>query len=247
RSPCGLRSLFRDCTTISLRCLSESFFTVATTVPITRASCISSLGTHDVHSVDHADHRGIYGRVFHVLGQSRARTRHHQHAFVKACAHRVHGHNITSRVRPIEVDGPNNEQLLTLQPFVFLGRHDCADDSRNNHARACALMGIASSTLPCGLGITCTLTSSPTRRAAAAPASVAALTAATSPRTIAVTKPAPIFSYPIRVTLAALTIASAASIIATSPLVSIIPSASINWQLLFSFSLQQSINDFAPD
>ena len=62
--------------------------------------------------------------------------------------------------------------------------------------------------------------------AAAAPASVAAFTAATSPRTIAVTYPAPIFSQPTSDTLAALTIASAASIIATSPLVSTIPSAS---------------------
>jgi hypothetical protein len=55
-------------------------------------------------------------------------------------------------------------------------------------------MGRASSTLPCGRGMTWTLTSSPTLRAAAAPASVAAFTAATSPRTMAVTKPAPIFS-----------------------------------------------------
>src|SRR5579864_2238931 len=39
----------------------------------------------------------------------------------------------------------------------------------------------------CGRGITWTLTSSPTRRAAAAPASVAALTAPTSPRTVIVT------------------------------------------------------------
>src|SRR5437773_7260950 len=68
--------------------------------------------------------------------------------------------------------------------------------------------------------------SSPTRRAAAAPASVAALTAATSPRTIAVTYPEPIFSQPTRLTFAAFTIASAASIIATRPRVSIIPRAS---------------------
>src|SRR5262245_56104163 len=54
--------------------------------------------------------------------------------------------------------------------------------------------GRFSSTDECGRGMTCTLTSSPTRRAAAAPASVAALTAATSPRTIAVTNPPPIFS-----------------------------------------------------
>src|ERR1019366_9518122 len=43
------------------------------------------------------------------------------------------------------------------------------------------------STCSCGRGMTCTDTSSPTRRAAAAPASVAAFTAPTSPRTITVT------------------------------------------------------------
>src|SRR5690349_9235320 len=74
--------------------------------------------------------------------------------------------------------------------------------------------------------MTCTPTSSPTRRAAAAPASVAALTDATSPRTIAVTRPASTFCQPTNTTLAALTIASAASIMPTRPRVSTRPSAS---------------------
>ena len=78
-----------------------------------------------------------------------------------------------------------------------------------------------------GRGMTCTEISSPTRSAAAAPASVAALTAPTSPRTITVTRPPPTCSLPIRVTLAALTMASAASMEATRPLVSIIPRACI--------------------
>src|SRR5438034_9466231 len=82
------------------------------------------------------------------------------------------------------------------------------------------------STSACGLGITCTDTSSPTRRAAAAPASVAALTAPTSPRTMTVTYPAPMYSLPTRVTFAALTIASAASTEPMRPLVSTRPSAS---------------------
>src|SRR5580700_7440875 len=84
------------------------------------------------------------------------------------------------------------------------------------------------STCSCGRGITCTETSSPTRRAAAAPASVAAFTAPTSPRTITVTYPEPIYSLPMRMTLAAFTMASAASIEATRPLVSIIPNASLD-------------------
>src|SRR5215470_12486813 len=82
------------------------------------------------------------------------------------------------------------------------------------------------STSTCGRGITCTDTSSPTRRAAAAPASVAALTAPTSPRTRTVTYPAPMYSLPTSTTLAALTIASAASTEPISPRVSTMPSAS---------------------
>src|SRR5205823_4775991 len=74
--------------------------------------------------------------------------------------------------------------------------------------------------------MTWTPTTSPMRPAAAAPASTAALTAATSPTTNAVTRPLPIFCQPMRVTLAALTIASLASISATRPLVSIMPRAS---------------------
>src|SRR5207302_526758 len=81
-------------------------------------------------------------------------------------------------------------------------------------------LGRIFSTSVCGLGITWTETSSPTRRAAAAPASVAALTAPTSPRTMTVTYPAPMYSLPTSVTLAAFTIASAASTEPMRPLVS---------------------------
>src|SRR5712692_2504792 len=83
------------------------------------------------------------------------------------------------------------------------------------------------STCSCGRGITCTATNSPTRLAAAAPASTAAFTAPTSPRTVTVTYPEPIYSLPVRTTLAALTMASEASIAPTKPLVSIIPNASL--------------------
>src|SRR5579863_3280340 len=89
--------------------------------------------------------------------------------------------------------------------------------------------------------MTWTAMSSPTRRAAAAPASVAARTAATSPRTIAVTYPDPIFSHPTRLTLAALTMASQASIMATNPRVSIIPNASPIYGLLTDTARLQSV------
>src|SRR5947209_7667755 len=41
--PCGCKSALSDCTTRSLRPSSESFFTVATTVPMTRASCMRAV------------------------------------------------------------------------------------------------------------------------------------------------------------------------------------------------------------
>src|SRR5581483_9381459 len=160
--PCGSRFLSRDRTTSSLRWCSESFLTVATTVPITRASCISFLGSHNIDRVDYADDRGIDRRVFHILRQSRARTGDDQHAFMKACADRIDGDDVAACVRPIDVDGPNNSQLFSFQSLVLLRSHDCANDPRDDHARAAAVTGMASSTLPCGRGMTWTLTNSPT-------------------------------------------------------------------------------------
>ena len=68
--------------------------------------------------------------------------------------------------------------------------------------------------------------SPPTRRAAAAPASVAAFTEPTSPRTIAVTSPASTFCQPTNSTFAVFSMASAASTMPTSPRVSTMPRAS---------------------
>src|SRR4051812_43547852 len=81
-------------------------------------------------------------------------------------------------------------------------------------------------TSPCGRGITCTLTTSPTRPAASAPASTAARTAATSPLSVIATRPLPTLCCSTNVTLAALSAASHASTAATIPLVSINPIAS---------------------
>src|ERR1700733_11041090 len=77
----------------------------------------------------------------------------------------------------------------------------------------------------CGRGMTWTAVTSPTCEAASAPASVAALTAPTSPRTTTDTNPPPTSLRAIISTLAALTIASAAESAGTYPLVSIIPIA----------------------
>ena len=101
----------------------------------------------------------------------------------------VHRHEITAFGLPSGVHRPRDEQLVADQPLVLSRRDHGPDDLCKDHfAFAVAFpIGSASSRFACGRGMTWTETSSPTRRAAAAPASVAALTAATSPRTIAVT------------------------------------------------------------
>src|ERR1700758_5638799 len=73
--------------------------------------------------------------------------------------------------------------------------------------------------------MTCTETSSPMLVAVSAPASVAALTAPTSPTIVTETSPSPTCSRPTMVTFAALTMASPAASAATYPLVSINPIA----------------------
>src|SRR5512146_3161960 len=86
-----------------------------------------------------------------------------------------------------------HQQFAAFEAVVFARGHHRAHYACQNHGYAPAALvmarpiGSTSSRLACGRGITCTAINSPTRRAAAAPASVAAFTAATSPRTIAVT------------------------------------------------------------
>src|SRR3954447_20141992 len=78
----------------------------------------------------------------------------------------------------------------------------------------------------CGRAMTCELISSPTLPAASAPASTAAFTEPTSPRTIVVTNAPPIWIVFTISTFAALVIASVASTSGVQPFVSIIPIAS---------------------
>src|SRR5690242_6151091 len=94
-----------------------------------------------------------------------------------------------------------------------------------NYASWCADIGSTLDTSACGRGIRYADTSSPVFFAAVAPASMAALTAPTSPVMATVAYPPPTDSRPTISTFAAFTIASAASIAATRPRVSISPRA----------------------
>src|SRR5438128_9441986 len=135
----------------SLRPASESFLTVATTVPMTRASCIS---LSYINGIDHADNCRIHRRILHALCETGAGAGDHQHALMKACANCIDGNNVAGRVRAVDVDGTDDEQFLSFQPLVFLRRYNRAQNACDDHALDCALIGIASSTLPCGRGIT---------------------------------------------------------------------------------------------
>src|SRR5208282_6430774 len=80
---------------------------------------------------------------------------------------------------------PGTGDCATITPFVSFSE-SLQRRSYFFGAGGWPPLGRIFSTSSCGRGITWTATSSPTRRAAAAPASVAALTAPTSPRTITV-------------------------------------------------------------
>src|SRR6185503_9471167 len=83
--PDGSSFQLRVCTINSLRPSSESFLMVATTVPITRASCISILD--HVNRIDHTNNRRIHRHVFHPLGQPRTRAGDDEDTLMKTGAH----------------------------------------------------------------------------------------------------------------------------------------------------------------
>src|SRR6185436_6698217 len=156
---------------------------------------VASLILDHVNRINHANNSRVDRNIFHPLGQPRTRSGNDENTLMKSGAHCVNCNHVAGGVAAVYIDRSHDQQLLSGQPFVFLRGDNSPEDASNDHSGYRSRpIGRVSSTLPCGRGITCTLTSSPTRRAAAAPASVAAFTAATSPRTIAVTKPAPIFS-----------------------------------------------------
>src|SRR5690606_5542729 len=87
-------------------------------------------------------------------------------------------------------DGAEIRRILGLHPVDVEERPQLQIAAVRRHGRhlawevSVARAGRTEDRSPCGRGMTWTETRSPTRLAAAAPASVAALTAPTSPRTI---------------------------------------------------------------
>src|SRR5690606_21346863 len=69
-----------------------SFFTVETTVRMTRAICISSVGQID--RIDDADYRRIDRTVFVAFGHARRRTAHDDDLFVKTGTDSIDGDDV---------------------------------------------------------------------------------------------------------------------------------------------------------
>src|SRR5262249_32089611 len=119
-----------------------------------------------------------------------------RHGDVRRLRHRVCRRD--RRDQALRLDHP--QRLAVAVTAVAVARHRycllvgvfISWMSRHEPTVAVCRLPAKGSTAPrssCGRGMTCTPTTSPTRCAAAAPASIAALTAATSPTIMAVTMP----------------------------------------------------------
>src|SRR5262245_34438586 len=125
--------------------------------------------------------------------EARAGAGGHEHELADPRTDRVGGHDPVARGLHLGVDFAGQEELQAHEARILPRRADGAHNLRQDHAAQAPLldserpMGSASSSIGCGRGMTCTEITSPTLAAAVDPASVAARTAATSPRTIVVT------------------------------------------------------------
>ena len=85
-----------------------SSFRVATTVPITRASCMSG---RDVDCVDDADDSGVDGAIFQARRHARRTATDDEHGLTNACVNRVDGHEVTTFGFALGVDRTYDQQL----------------------------------------------------------------------------------------------------------------------------------------
>src|SRR5262245_18418811 len=136
--------------------------------------------------IDNADDRSIDRGVLAAGGHSGRAALNDQYLFSYYRMNCVDSDDVALVVVAIGIHGTADQQFLAFESRILSRRDHGPDDARQYH-RELLPIGRTSSRFECGRGMTWTLINSPTRRAAAAPASVAAFTAATSPRTMAVT------------------------------------------------------------
>src|SRR5258707_13313206 len=134
--PAGWRSAASGCTSISLIPTRFSSFRVATTAPMTRASCISDGGMGgsplllllQLYFIDDADDGGVDRAVFQARRHPRGASADDEHGLADAGVHRVDGHEIVSFGLAAGIHRTDNEQLVADEAWVLARRDDGPHD-----------------------------------------------------------------------------------------------------------------------
>src|SRR5262245_21731245 len=100
--PLGIKSAFSVCTMRNLRPCSDSFLTVETTVPITRAICIRLFVLAcELDLVYNADDRRVDRAILVALCHTGRRAAYNDHLFMKPGADRIDGNNIAALISTV--------------------------------------------------------------------------------------------------------------------------------------------------
>src|SRR5687767_9670702 len=118
------------CTSSSVVPSNAGSLRVATTSPITRASCMAVCLFRDVDGIDDADYAGIDRRVFHARRHARRAAADDQYRFADAGVDGIDRDEIVAFGLAFGIDGPGQQQLVADQPGIFSRRDDGPDDTR---------------------------------------------------------------------------------------------------------------------
>src|SRR4051812_29974786 len=130
----------------SLMPVNASSLRVATTSPITRASCTSSsCSVLDLDFVDDADNGRINRTVFQPGGHPRRAAADHENRFADAGVDRVDGDEVSPFSLAAGIHGADDEHLAADEAWIFAGRNDGADDLPEDH-------GSSRESIACGIG-----------------------------------------------------------------------------------------------
>src|SRR5215471_769697 len=126
--PFGCSSSVSGCTRSSLAPSSFLFFCVATTVPTTRAICISALSVVPV--IDDSDHRGVGGRLGGIEREGGLAAADEEDALAGTGADRIERHECPAGRVARGRDRLEHEQLHPRQIRVLHRRNDFAEYAR---------------------------------------------------------------------------------------------------------------------
>src|ERR1700687_4069475 len=126
-APRGVSSRFRGWTSSSLAPSNFRCFCVATTVPMTLASCTAL--SSDVRAIDDADDARINRGLDRIERKAGFLAAHEKDNLAGAGAHRIHGDERPSHRLPLRGQRLHDEQLDAHEALILAGGHDVADDA----------------------------------------------------------------------------------------------------------------------